>query len=208
MEENKKKEPKAYSGNIPVYCAFDKIVGVGDIRPNPNNPNKHPENQIELLANIIEKQDWRQPIKVSTLSGYVVSGHGRYEAALFMGAEYVPVDYQDYENEEQELADLLADNRIAEIAEIDEKLLAELFSKIDTDSIEVELTGYKPEEYERITGLLVNSIEEDGKKEYVDLSDKVEHIHEVIVECNNEYEQQQAYERLTGEGYRCRVLTL
>lgn len=125
-----------------------------------------------------------------------------------MGAEYVPVDYQEYENEEQELADLLADNRIAELAEMDEKMLADLFLGLDLDNFDVELTGYKPEEYERITGLLVNSIEEAEKKEYVDLSDEIESIHEVIVECSNENEQQQAYERLTKEGYRCRVLTL
>lgn len=138
------------AGEIKVHCSHSGLVHISELKPNPKNPNKHPENQIELLANIIEKQGWRQPIKVSTLSGFIVSGHGRYEAALFMGSEYVPVDYQDYENEEQELADLLADNRIAELAEMDEKLLAELFSELDLDNIEVELTGYTKEEIEEI----------------------------------------------------------
>lgn len=36
----------------------------------------------------------------------------------------MPVDYQNYTNEAEEYADLVADNRIAELAEIDNKLLA------------------------------------------------------------------------------------
>jgi len=98
--------------NIKVYCAHDDIVEIGKLKPNPKNPNTHPQGQIEILAKIIQEQGWRQPIKVSNQSGYIVSGHGRYEAALFMGAEVVPVDYQDYESVAAELADLLADNRI------------------------------------------------------------------------------------------------
>ena len=145
------------TGNIKVYCAHSDIVAVSELKPNPKNPNKHPENQIEMLANIIEKQGWRQPIKVSTLSGYIVSGHGRYQAALFMGAEFVPVDYQDYESEEAELADLLADNRIAELAEMDEKLLAEIFHSIDLVDFETQLTGYTKDEIDEI--IIVNTEE-------------------------------------------------
>ena len=196
------------AGDIKVYCSHSAIVAVSDIKPNPKNPNNHPENQIELLANIIKKQGWRQPIKVSTLSGFIVSGHGRYQAALFMGAKYVPVDYQDYENEEEELADLLADNRIAELAEIDDKALAGLFSELDIDNFEVELTGYSAEEYKKLTEALVDSIKDTETKERVDLSEDVGDVFEVIVECGDEEEQRQIYEKLVKEGYECRVLTL
>lgn len=37
-----------------------------------------------------------------------------------------PVDYQDYASEAEELADLTADNRIAELATTDNKMLAEV----------------------------------------------------------------------------------
>lgn len=127
---------------IKVHCAHDEIVEIGKLKPNPKNPNTHPQGQIEILAKVIQEQGWRQPIKVSNQSGYIVSGHGRYEAALFMGAEVVPVDYQDYESEAAELADLLADNRIAELAEMDEKMLASLLADIDVAGLDVELSGY------------------------------------------------------------------
>ena len=37
---------------------------------------------------------------------------------------------------------------------------------------------------------------------------KVPEIYQVVVECRHEREQQAVYERMRGEGYRCRVLTL
>ena len=36
----------------------------------------------------------------------------------------------------------MADNRIAELAETDNKLLADIFADIDTGEIPMELTGY------------------------------------------------------------------
>lgn len=129
------------AGSIPVYCAFDKIVPLEDMKPNPKNPNRHPGDQVELLARVIEAQGWRQPVKVSTRSGYIVSGHGRYEAALLLGCP-VPVDFQDYPGEAEELADLLADNRIAELAEMDEKMLAEVFAVIDESDLTADIAGY------------------------------------------------------------------
>ena len=86
---------RGYAGNIPVYCSHDKIVPVKELKPNPKNPNKHPTDQVEVLAKVIEAQGWRQPVKVSTRSGLIVSGHGRYEAALYLGCP-VPIDLQDY----------------------------------------------------------------------------------------------------------------
>ncbi|MBP3590552.1 MAG: DNA modification methylase, partial [Muribaculaceae bacterium] len=74
--------------------------------------------------------------------------------ALLEGVKEVPVDYQNYTNEAEEYADLVADNRIAELAEIDNKLLADIFADIDTGEIPMELTGFTEDEVESlITGL-------------------------------------------------------
>lgn len=58
-------------------------------------------------------------MKVSKLSGYVTSGHGRILAARLNGWTQVPVNYQDYETFDQEYADVQADNSIASWAELD-----------------------------------------------------------------------------------------
>ena len=148
---------RGYAGKVPVYCAHDKIVPLGEMKPNPKNPNQHPEEQIELLAKIIQTQGWRAPITVSTLSGLVVRGHGRLMAAQRLGLDSVPVDFQNYSCYDAELADLLADNKIAELAEIDSKLLAEVFQDIDPSAIDFDITGYSEEEYNEIVAALMDA---------------------------------------------------
>lgn len=156
---------RGYAGSIPVYCSHDKIVPTGDVKPNPKNPNQHPESQIEMLAKIITTQGWRAPVTVSTRSGLVVRGHGRLMAAKFAGLEFVPVDFQHYESNDAELADLLADNKIAELSEIDNKLLADVFADIDTSSLDVDLTGYTEKEYKGIMEALVKATSEPEMKD-------------------------------------------
>ena len=80
-------KPKTSSKALPeidgilVHCAHDRLVPLKDINPNPRNYNKHPEAQIELLAKNIKSVGWRHPITVSNLSGQIVAGHARLEAA-------------------------------------------------------------------------------------------------------------------------------
>ena len=74
--------PRAIIGEIPVYCAHDEIVDIAKVVPNPQNPNQHPKKQLELLIQIIKESGWRNAITVSTRSGMIVKGHGRYAAAL------------------------------------------------------------------------------------------------------------------------------
>ena len=153
---------KAVADTVPVFCAHDKIVDIKKLIPNPRNPNTHPEDQIELLARIIEQTGWRAPITVSTASGYVVKGHGRLAAAKLKGWKRVPVDYQNYSSEAEEYADLLADNRIAELAEIDRQQLAEIFAEVDMDDVPLELTGYTDEALMELTDGLIEAIHEEG----------------------------------------------
>lgn len=157
--------PKAYAGGVPVFCAHDAIVPLKEIQPNPKNPNQHPPEQIKLLASIIRATGWRAPITVSKRSGLVTKGHGRLMAAELEDLTEAPVDYQDYASEAEELADLTADNRIAELATTDNKLLADLFVDIDTGEIPFMLSGYTEEDYGNIVTALSEAVhkqEADG----------------------------------------------
>ena len=162
---------RGYAGSIPVYCSHDKIVPVEELKPNPKNPNRHPEDQVEILAKVIEAQGWRQPVKVSTRSGFIVSGHGRYAAARLLGCP-VPVDFQDYPSEAEELADLLADNRIAELAELDKAALAEIFQDIDAASIDASLSGYTGAEIDQILQAVSDSLSEDDFESFFEDADE------------------------------------
>ena len=150
-------EPRAMIGDIPVFCAFDKLVDIEEVIPNPKNPNQHPPEQIDLLAKTIEAKGWRAPITVSTRSGLIVKGHGRLQAAIFLECEKVPVDYQNYASEAEEIADLTADNRLAELAEIDNVLLADILNDFNTGEMPLELTGYTEEDLEGIISAIVGA---------------------------------------------------
>ena len=69
-----------------------------------------------------------------------------------------PVDYQDYASEAEELADLTADNRIAELATTDNKMLAEVFADIDTGEIPFMLSGYTEDDYGNIVTALSEAL--------------------------------------------------
>ena len=138
--------------SIPIYCAHTRLADPNSLKPNPVNPNRHSAHQIQLLASIIQEQGWRNPITVSKRSGLIVRGHGRLEAALLIGCEVVPVDEQDYAGEAEELADLLADNRLAELAELDEDELKRLLKSIQESdpSFDLELTGFMEDEIRKL----------------------------------------------------------
>lgn len=131
-----------------VFCRYTEMRPVVTLVEHPLNPNKHPDGQLERLAEVIRGNGWRQPITVSDRSGYIVKGHGRYLAAKKAGLAEVPVEVQHYENEAAEMADMLADNRIAELAEMDMGALNDALSALQVeDPAALPLSGYTEQEW-------------------------------------------------------------
>lgn len=104
-----------------IRCSYDKVFPIAELKAkfNPKNRNKHPKEQLERLAKILKYQGARKSAVLSNLSGFLTAGHGRILAAEMAGWTEYPVDLQDYDTEEQEYADLQADNAVALWAELD-----------------------------------------------------------------------------------------
>jgi len=132
---------------IKVYCSHTEMRDPVSLVEHPRNYNTHPAEQIRLLSKIIKHQGWRNPITVSKRSGYVVKGHGRLAAAMLLKCEEVPIDLQDYKDEASELADMIADNRIAELAEADQDALKGLLLDETFNDFDIELTGFMDEAF-------------------------------------------------------------
>lgn len=123
-----------------VLCSFREMRDIAILVPHPRNPNKHPDNQITLLAKIMEHQGWRNPIIVSGRSGFIVSGHGRLLAAKINGWSECPVDVQHFESEADEYAHMVADNKIAELSKTDLSMVAQDTLDLGPD-FDTELMG-------------------------------------------------------------------
>jgi ParB-like chromosome segregation protein Spo0J len=135
---------------IPVHCSCTVIASIDEVTPRPGNPKGHPDAQIRLLAKVIRAQGWRNPIVVSTRSQFITKGHARYLAAKLLGVTRVPVDLQPYASERQEMADVLADNRLAELGEMNLGALKDILGDLDTGEIDLELTGYTEKSIENL----------------------------------------------------------
>ena len=175
------------------HIEFVSVAELSKLR-HPKNPNTHSNQQIEALAKIIEFQGWRLPIKVSRRSGYITAGHGRLDAAELRGWRDVPVSYQDYESEEQEFADLVADNAIAEWSVLDFKSINEAIPNLGPD-FDIDLLGIKNFE--------------------VDVADKTEVSFEastgnqwiVSIHCTDEHHMKNLYNEFRERGLDCKLIT-
>lgn len=148
---------------IEIHCAYDELKNIAEVVPNPRNPNTHPEKQLKLLAKIIEAHGWRSPITVSKRSGFVIRGHGRLAAAQLLGCEVVPIDLQDYASEAEEWADMIADNRIAELSEIDQDELMQLVADLDSMDYDTGLLGYSEKSVaEMLAEFAKQDVQDDG----------------------------------------------
>lgn len=150
--EKMKNQTAKQNTSAQTFCSRTKDVPTDSLKAHPKNPNQHKADQVALLAKIIEAQGFRNPIVVSERSGFIVAGHARLAAAQKLGLESVPVDVQKFETEEAELAHLLADNRIAELAEINDDTLKDVLSELSTSDIDMDLTGFDSAAIDEILG--------------------------------------------------------
>lgn len=135
---------------IPVYCKHTKIMPIGEIQRHPHNPNKHPPEQLAVLAQIIEGNGWRLACTVSARSGRLTRGEGRFLAAQHMGLSAVPVDIQDYPDEDAEISDLIADNIASEKSVIDNDILSDLVSTLDSSGFNLASTGLDSDQISKL----------------------------------------------------------
>jgi ParB-like nuclease domain len=126
-----------------AHCLAITYRPLRELKPNTANPRRHSRGQIRRLAEMMKRFGFRVPILVDA-AGMIIAGHGRWEAARLAGLTEVPtIPVQDL-TEAEIKAFIIADNRIAELATWDDKILAQQFlelSEINPD-LSLELTGF------------------------------------------------------------------
>lgn len=125
-----------------IYCKYDKLESLYNLKAHPKNPNKHSTDQVKRLAELYNYHGIRHPVIVSNLSGFVVAGHGRIEAAKQAGLKEFPVVYQDFVDSDAEYAFMVSDNAISDWSELDMGMinadLPDLGPDFDIDMLGIE----------------------------------------------------------------------
>jgi len=180
-----------------------RFVKAATLRPNARNWRTHPDRQRNALRGLLAEIGYADALIARELPDgelELIDGHLRAETTPEAEVPVLVVDLS--EEEAAKLLTLL--DPLAGMAEADEQLLAELLAEVETqneavramlDQMEAELKPPSEQDAENETDTLGREVE-------------VPDCYQVVVECRDEEQQRALYERLTAEGYTCRVLTL
>lgn len=120
---------------------------IGELRPNPRNPRKHPEEQINRLMASLRRDGQTRPLLARKANHMLIAGHGVHTAARRLGWTEINVVLWDVD---QATADrvMLADDRLQDLSELDNRRVAELMAEIgEGDWL---ATGYSVEEANKL----------------------------------------------------------
>lgn len=183
-------------------------VKASELVPNPKNWRTHPKTQQEALRGLLAEVGYADALLARELPDgglMLIDGHLRAETTP---DQLLPVLILDVDQAEADkiLATL---DPLAAMADASAERLDALLRQIDTGS-------------EPLQQMLANLADEHGLAFTADEGDDAplsaegeeaevedpEDLFQVLVECDNERQQQELFERLQQEGYRCRALTL
>jgi hypothetical protein len=137
-----------------------ELLPIRRLRPNKDNARTHPKKQIRQLADSIRRYGWIDGILIDE-RGNIIAGHGRYEAALKLGEDRVPVTVVSGLNDVERRALALAHNKIPANAGWDRKRLgaelADLGPLLPELQLDLDITGFEPAEIDALLGELIDS---------------------------------------------------
>ena len=116
---------------------------IDDLKLDPKNPRSHSPRQIRQIGRSIEEFGFIVPILVDA-SDKVIAGHGRLLACRQLGWREVPTIPLHHLSEAQARAFMIADNRLTEISEWDDALLATQLRELAALDLDfsLEVTGF------------------------------------------------------------------
>jgi DNA modification methylase len=136
---------------------------IADLKADPKNPRSHSPRQIRQIGRSIETFGFNVPVLIDG-AGKIIAGHGRVMACKQLGWSEVPTIRLDHLSEAQARAFMIADNRLTENSQWNDRLLAEqleALSAMDLD-FSLEVTGFEIGEIDLRIEQLASSTENDN----------------------------------------------
>jgi DNA modification methylase len=141
----------------PLPALTVEEVPIDLLHPDPANPRRISEEELESLTRSLRQFGFVQPVLARREDRTVIGGHQRLIAARRLGLATVPVTYLDLSIEQARLLNL-ALNKIT--GSWDDALLARLLADLQT-SVDLSLSGFGEDEVRD----LLRSLETREKKE-------------------------------------------
>ena len=139
-------------------CAKITYRDPRELKPRARNPRIHSVRQIKQIAASIEEFGFVNPVLVDGSDG-IIAGHGRVEAAKRLGMRDIPTVRVDHLTPAQVRAYVIADNKLAENAGWDRKLLAIELQELSVElNFDVSVTGFEAGEVD----LLISELSGDA----------------------------------------------
>ena len=140
-------------------------VPIGDLRPDPFNPRRISDAELEALTRSIREFGLVDPIIARRDDRTVIGGHQRLLAARKLGLKTVPVIFLDISKDKAQLLNV-ALNKIS--GSFDEELLARMLADLKpVEDIDLSLSGFSEEEL----GKLLKSLDARDKRSRVETFD-------------------------------------
>jgi len=144
---------------------------IGDLRPDPANPRRISDEELESLTRSIREFGLIDPIIARREDNTVIGGHQRLLAARKLGIKQVPVVLVDLSAEQAHLLNL-ALNRIS--GSWDQDLLGRLLADLKAvPDVDLSLTGFSEDELQKHLKSL-DSREKRERLESFDLDEALE----------------------------------
>lgn len=173
-----------------------EYVNKEDLRPYASNAKIHTAEQVEYIKKSIDQFGMNDPIAVWH-DNEVIEGHGRLLAVMEMDSiEQVPIIRLDDLTDEQRKAYMLVHNKLTMNTDFDIDLLN--IELEDITDIDMSDFGFTLDDEEEGSGGSLNSETNFNYQEQ----------YGVIVMCDDEMEQETVYNKLTEEGYSCKVVAV
>ncbi len=140
-------EPPLQAAHLAGAALRIEYKPLAALRPALRNPRIHSPKQTRQIANSIERFGFTNPVLLDA-NGGIIAGHGRAAAARLLGLDSVPTLRLDHLGEAERRAYALADNKLAENAGWDPKLLAlelQYVTELDID-FDLTVTGFETAE--------------------------------------------------------------
>ena len=178
------------------------LVDIDKLKPYVKNPRQN-DKAVEKVIESIKKFGFVAPLIVRKSDNMIIAGHTRWKAAKKLGLNKIPVIYVDMTDNDAALYNI-ADNKLAEIADWDYDLLEEIAEDFNFDIEDFKLIGWEENELKDI--FYIDDLDEEDIKENNENEEKS--IYAVLIEVENEEEQKNIFEEMTGRGYKCKLYLL